>query len=50
MTPTKGKINLKMVLNPQVMPRVKFSHPRKFKIKSKLNIKNKLKMTLKMIK
>ena len=41
---TKGKIMLKTVLTHQVMPKVKFSPPRKFKIK------NKLKTTLKMIK
>ena len=40
----KGKINLKMVVNHQVMPKVKFLPPSKFKIK------NKLKTTLKMIK
>ena len=50
MNKTKGKIYLKMVLNHQVMPKVKFSPPRKFKIKSKLKIKNKLKTMLKMIK
>ena len=50
MNKTKGKINLKMVVNHQMMPKVKFSPPSKFKIKSKLKIKNKLKTTLKMIK
>ena len=40
----KGKINLKMVANHQVMPKVKFFPPSKFKIKSKL------KTTLNMIK
>ena len=35
---TKGKINLKMVSNRQAMPKVKFYHPSKFKIKSKLKI------------
>ena len=39
-----------MVVNHQVMPKVKFSPPSKFKIKSKLKIKNKLKTALKMIK
>ena len=34
----KGKINLKMVVSPQVMPKVKFSLPSKFKIKSKLKM------------
>ncbi|SPT16180.1 unnamed protein product [Triticum aestivum] len=47
---TKGKSNLKMVLNHQVMPKVKFSPPSKFKIKSILKNKNKLKTMLKMIK
>ena len=41
---TKGKITLKTVLTHQVMPKVKFSPPSKFKIK------NKLKTALKMIK
>ncbi len=41
---TKGKIMLKTVLTHQVMPKVKFSPPSKFKIK------NKLKTALKMIK
>ena len=41
---TKGKIILKTVLTHQVMPKVKFSPPSKFKIK------NKLKTALKMIK
>ena len=41
---TKGKIMLKMVLTHQVMPKVKFSPPSKFKNK------NKPKTTLKMIK
>ena len=50
MNKIKGKINLKMVLNHQVMPKVKFFLPSKFKIKSKLKTKNKLKTTLKMIK
>ena len=50
MNKTKGKINLKPVLNHQVMHKVKFSPPSKFKIKSKLKIKNKLKTALKMIK
>ncbi|XBI55345.1 hypothetical protein VPH35_037188 [Triticum aestivum] len=40
MNKTKGKINLKTVLNHQVMPKVKFSPPSKFKIKSKIKIKN----------
>ena len=44
MNKTKGKIMLKTVLTHQVMPKVKFSPPSKFKIK------NKLKTTLKMIK
>ena len=44
MNKIKGKINLKMVLNHQVMPKVKFSPPSKFKNKNKLNT------TLKMIK
>ena len=42
----KGKINLKMVVNHQVMPKVKFPLPSKIKIK----IKNKLMTTVKMIK
>ena len=46
----KGKINLMMVVSHQVMPKVKFSLPSKFKIKIKLKIKNKLMTTLKMIK
>ena len=46
MNKTKGKVNLKMVLDHQVMPKVKFSPPSKFKFK----IKNKLKTALKMIK
>ena len=46
----KGKINLKMVVSHQVMPKVEFSLPSKFKMKIKLKIKNKLKMALKMIK
>ena len=50
MNKTKGNINLKTVLNHQVMPKVKFSPPSKFKIKIKLKIKNKLKTTLNMIK
>ena len=50
MNKIKGKINLKMVVNHQVMPKIKFLPPSKFKIKSKLKIKNKLKTTLKMIK
>ncbi|SPT21075.1 unnamed protein product [Triticum aestivum] len=50
MNKTKGKINLKMVVNHQMMPKVKFSPSSKFKIKSKLKIKNKLKTALKMIK
>ena len=50
MNKTKGKIILKTVLNHQVMPKVKFSPPRKFKIKSILKIKNKLKTALKVIK
>ena len=41
---TKGKVMLKMVLTHQVMPKVKFSPPSKFKNK------NKPKTTLKMIK
>ena len=41
---TKGKIMLKTVLTHEVMPKVKFSPPSKFKNK------NKLKTTLKMIK
>ena len=41
---TKGKITLKTVLTHQVMPKVKFSPPSKFKNK------NKPKTTLKMIK
>ena len=41
---TKGKIMLKTVLTYQVMPKVKFSPPSKFKIK------NKLMTALKMIK
>ena len=44
MNKIKGKINLKMVVSHQVMPKVKFSPPSKFKIK------NKLKTALKMIK
>ena len=44
MNKTKGKIILKTVLTHQVMPKVKFSPPSKFKIK------NKLKTALKMIK
>ena len=44
MNMTKGKINLKTVLSHQVMPKVKFSDPSKFKIK------NKPMTTLKMIK
>ena len=44
MNKIKGKINLKMVVNQQVMPDVKFS------LSSKFKIKNKLKTTLKMIK
>ena len=40
----KGKINLKMVGNHQVIPKVKFS------LSSKFKIKNKLKTALKMIK
>ena len=50
MNKTKGKINLKMVVSHQVMPKVKFSLSSKFKIKSKLKRKNKLKTTLKTIK
>ena len=50
MNKIKGKINPKMVVNHQVMRKVKFLPPSKFKIKSKLKIKNKLKTTLKMIK
>ena len=50
MNMTKGKIILKMVLNHQVMPKVKFSPSSKFKITSKLKFKNKLKTALKMIK
>ena len=46
----QGKIMLKTVLTHQVMSKVKFSPPSKFKIKSFLEIKNKLKTTLKMIK
>ena len=46
----KGKINLKMVVSHQVMPKVKFFLSSKFKIKSKLKIKNKLKTALKMVK
>ena len=46
----KGKTNLKMVVSHQLMPKVEFSLPRKFKIKSFFEIKNKLKTTLKMIK
>ena len=41
---TKGKIMLKTVLTHQVMPKVKFSPPSKFKIK------NKFMTALKMIK
>ena len=44
MNKTKGKIILKTVLTHQVMPKVKFSPPSKFKIK------NKFMMALKMIK
>ena len=44
MNKTKGKIILKTVLIHQVMPKVKFSPPSKFKIN------NKLKTALKMIK
>ena len=44
MNKIKEKINFKMVVSHQVMPKVKFSLPSKFKIK------NKLKTTLKMIK
>ena len=44
----KGKINLKMVANHQMMPKVKFDSLSKFKIKSKLKNKNKLKTALKM--
>ena len=47
---TKGKINLKMVMIHQMMPKVKFSPSSKFKIMSKLKINNKLKTTLKIIK
>ena len=50
MNKIKGKINLKMAVSHQVMPKVDFSLPSKFKIKSKLKIKNKLKTALKMIK
>ena len=46
----KGKINLKIVLSHQVMPKVKFSLSSEFKTTSMLKIKNKLKTTLKMIK
>ena len=46
----KGKINLKMMVSHQVIPKVKFSLSSKCKIKSKLKIKNKLKTALKMIK
>ena len=35
MNKIKGKINLKMVMIHQVMPKVKFSAPSKFKIKNK---------------
>ena len=44
MNKIKGKINLKMVVIHQMMPKVKFSPSSKFKIK------NKLMMTLKMTK
>ena len=44
MNKTKGKINLKMVVNHQMMPKVKFFPSSKFKIK------NKLKTALKIIK
>ena len=44
MNKIKGKINLKMVVIHQMMPKVKFSPSSKFKIKDKL------KTTLKMIK
>ena len=50
MNKTKGKIMIKTVETHQVMPKVKFSPPSKFKIKSFLENKNKLKTALKMIK
>jgi hypothetical protein len=50
MNKTKGKIMLKTVETHQVMPKVKFSPPSKFKIKSLLEIKIKVKTALKMIK
>ena len=50
MDKTKGETWLMIVLYYQVMQKVKFSPLSKFKIKSILKIKNKLKKTLKMIK